>query len=196
MLAVTIAMFNQLSGINGLLYYLNDIFSMAGFDKLSGDIQAVIIGGTNLMFTMLAMSIIDKVGRKPLLLTGAIGTALSLCGVAAIFFLQAYQHLLIWCLVGYIAFFAFSQGAVIWVYISEVFPNRVRAKGQALGCFTHWIMAAIVAGTFPIMAEQSGGYPFVFFAVMMVVQFFVVWKYFLETRNLSLEDMQKKLGIQ
>jgi MFS transporter, SP family, arabinose:H+ symporter len=196
MLAVTIAFFNQMSGINGLLYYLNDIFSKAGFDKVSGDIQSVIIGGTNLMFTMLAMSIIDKVGRKPLLLIGAIGTALCLSGVAAIFFLNAYQHLLVWCLVGYIAFFAFSQGAVIWVYIGEVFPNRVRAKGQSLGSFTHWIMCAIVAGTFPMMAEKSGGYPFVFFAVMMAVQFFVVWKYFIETRNITLEDMQKKLGIQ
>ena len=158
-LAVSIAIFNQLSGINGLLYYLNDIFAQAGFSKVSGDLQSVAVGATNLMFTMLAMSIIDKVGRKLLLLIGSIGTAVSLTGVAFIFFTNSHQNLLVWLLVSYIAFFGFSQGAVIWVYISEVFPNSVRSKGQALGSFTHWAMAAVVSWTFPVMAAKSGWLP-------------------------------------
>jgi sugar porter (SP) family MFS transporter len=192
-LAVSIAMFNQLAGINGLLYYLNDIFAQAGFSKVSGDLQSVAIGATNLLFTMLAMTIIDKVGRKILLLIGSIGTALSLAGVAFIFFTNSHQNLLVWLLVSYIAFFAFSQGAVIWVYISEVFPNSVRSKGQALGSFTHWIMAAAVSWVFPVMAEKSGGYPFLFFAAMMALQFFVVKFIYVETKGKSLEELQKEL---
>jgi len=176
-LAVSIAMFNQLSGINALLYYLNDIFARAGFSKVSSDLQAVAIGATNLLFTVVAMSVIDKLGRKTLLLVGSVGTAACLAGVSVIFFTNRHQEMLVWLLIGYIAFFAFSQGAVIWVYISEVFPTRVRAKGQALGSFTHWFMCALVSGTFPKMAESSGGYPFVFFSVMMVIQFFVVRRF-------------------
>jgi sugar porter (SP) family MFS transporter len=194
-LAVSIGMFNQFSGINAILYYLNDIFSKAGFTKVSGDLQAVAVGATNLLFTMLAMSLIDKIGRKTLLLIGSLGTALALAGVAAIFYAGNHQDLLVWCLVGFIAFFAFSQGAVIWVYLSEVFPTRVRAKGQSLGSFTHWIMNALISGVFPVLAARSGGTPFVFFAVMMAVQFFVVLAYYPETKGHSLEEMQRKLGI-
>jgi MFS transporter, SP family, arabinose:H+ symporter len=194
-LAVSIGMFNQLSGINAILYYLNDIFAFAGFSKVSGDLQSVAIGGTNLLFTMIAMSVIDSIGRKTLLLVGSVGTALCLAGVAAIFFTQRNQNLLVWLLVGYIAFFAFSQGAVIWVFISEVFPNRVRAKGQSLGSFSHWIMNAAISLTFPLLASKSGGYPFVFFSLMMVLQFFVVLFVYPETKGVTLEQMQKKLGI-
>ena len=194
-LAVSIGMFNQLSGINAILYYLNDIFAYAGFNKVSSDLQAVAIGGTNLLFTMLAMSVIDRIGRKTLLLIGSVGTAACLAGVAAIFFTRSHQNLLVWLLVGYIAFFAFSQGAVIWVFISEVFPNRVRAKGQSLGSFSHWFMNALISGIFPLLAASSGGYPFVFFSVMMVLQFFVVLFVYPETKGVSLEQMQKKLGI-
>ena len=194
-LAVSIGMFNQLSGINAILYYLNDIFAYAGFSKVSSDLQAVAIGATNLLFTMLAMSVIDKIGRKTLLLVGSVGTAICLGGVAAIFFTGRHQNLLVWLLVGYIAFFAFSQGAVIWVFLSEVFPNRVRAKGQSLGSFSHWIMNALISGVFPLLAASSGGYPFVFFSVMMAVQFFVVLIFYPETKNVSLEEMQRKLGI-
>jgi sugar porter (SP) family MFS transporter len=194
-LAISIGMFNQLSGINAILYYLNAIFEHAGFSKVSGDLQAVAIGATNLLFTMLAMSVIDKVGRKKLLLIGSVGTALCLAGVAAIFLIGRHENLLVWMLVGYIAFFAFSQGAVIWVYISEVFPNRVRAKGQSLGSFSHWIMNALISWTFPLMAASSGGYPFVFFSAMMVLQFFVVLFCYPETKGISLEEMQKKLHI-
>jgi MFS transporter, SP family, arabinose:H+ symporter len=194
-LAITIGFFNQLSGINAILYYLNDIFGFAGFNKVSSDLQAVAIGATNLLFTMIAMSMIDRVGRKRLLLIGAVGTALCLAGVAGIFLTHQHQELLVWLLVGYIAFFAFSQGAVIWVYIGEVFPNRVRAKGQSLGSFSHWLMNGIISLIFPVMAAKSGGYPFVFFGVMMVVQFFVVLFFYPETKGLSLEELQKKLGM-
>src|SRR2546426_5195691 len=194
-LAISIGMFNQLSGINAILYYLNAIFEHAGFSKVSGDLQAVAIGATNLLFTMLAMSVIDKIGRKILLLVGSVGTAACLAGVAMIFFTGHHENLLVWLLIGYIAFFAFSQGAVIWVYISEVFPNRVRAKGQSLGSFSHWFMNALISGIFPLMAASSGAYPFVFFAVMMGIQFLVVLFFYPETKGVSLEEMQRKLGI-
>ena len=194
-LAVSIGMFNQLSGINAILYYLNDIFAHAGFSKVSGSLQAVAVGATNLVFTMLAMSVIDKIGRKTLLLVGSVGTALCLAGVSIIFFTGEHQSFLLWLLIGYIAFFAFSQGAVIWVYIAEVFPNSVRAKGQSLGSFSHWFMNALISGIFPLMAASSGAYPFVFFSLMMVVQFFVVLFVYPETKGFTLEEMQKQLGI-
>jgi sugar porter (SP) family MFS transporter len=194
-LAVSIGMFNQLSGINAILYYINDIFKAAGYSAVSGDLQAVAIGGTNLIFTMIAMSIIDRVGRKTLLLVGSVGTALCLGGVAYIFFTARHESLLVWLLVGFIAFFAFSQGAVIWVYIGEVFPNQVRAKGQSLGSFSHWFMNGLISLTFPLLAASSGAYPFVFFSAMMVLQFFVVASLYPETKGVSLEEMQRKLGI-
>jgi SP family arabinose:H+ symporter-like MFS transporter len=194
-LAVSIGMFNQLSGINAILYYLNKIFADAGYSGVSGDKQAVLIGFTNLCFTTLAMTIIDKVGRKTLLLIGSVGCASALAGVAAIFLTDSHKGLLVWALVLFIASFAFSQGAVIWVYLSEVFPTRVRAQGQSLGSFTHWLMNAIISFTFPIIAKKSGGLPFVVFAIMMVVQFVVVLTVYPETKGVTLEDMQKKLGI-
>jgi hypothetical protein len=194
-LAISIGMFNQLSGINAILYYLNDIFAKAGFTKVSGDLQAVAIGATNLFFTLLAMSIIDRVGRKTLLLIGSVGTAACLAGVAAVFFSNAHENLLVWLLVGFIAFFSFSQGAVIWVYLSEVFPTRVRAKGQSLGSFTHWFMNALVSWAFPIIAASSKGAPFVFFSGMMALQLVVVAAVYPETKGVTLEEMQEKLGI-
>jgi len=194
-LAVSIGMFNQLSGINAILYYLNDIFGRAGFSKVSGNLQAVAIGATNLLFTLIAMSVIDRIGRKKLLLIGSVGTAACLAGVAAIFFTGRHESLLVWLLIGYIAFFAFSQGAVIWVYLSEVFPNTVRAKGQSLGSFSHWFMNAAISGIFPLMAASSGAYPFVFFSLMMVLQFFVVLFVYPETKGVSLEEMEKRIAI-
>jgi sugar porter (SP) family MFS transporter len=194
-LAVTIGIFNQLTGINAILYYLNDIFAFAGFSRVSSSLQAVTIGGTNLIFTILAMSVIDKIGRKVLLLIGAVGMAVCLAGVSAIFFTGHNQGFLVWLLIGFIASFAFSHGAVIWVYLAEVFPNNVRAKGQSLGSFAHWLMNAIISGVFPLLAASSGGYPFAFFAAMMVVMFFVVLFVYPETKGLTLEEMQKKMGI-
>jgi MFS transporter, SP family, arabinose:H+ symporter len=195
-LAISIGMFNQLSGINAILYYLNDIFGAAGFSKVSGDLQAVAVGSMNLAATLLGMSVIDKLGRKTLLLIGSVGTAACLAGVAGVFFTQSHRGFLLWLLVAYIAFFAISQGAVIWVYISEIFPTRVRAKGQALGSSSHWIMNALIAYTFPQLAKSSGAYPFVLFAAMMALQFFVVLFFYPETKGLTLEQMQHRLGIE
>jgi MFS transporter, SP family, arabinose:H+ symporter len=194
-LAVTIGMFNQLSGINAILYYLNDIFAFAGFSKVSGDLQAVVVGLTNLIFTVIAMSVIDKVGRRKLLLIGAVGTAACLGGVAAIFSANQHQEWLVWLLMGFIASFAFSQGSVIWVYLSEVFPNRVRAKGQSLGSLSHWLMNAAISFAFPSVAAWSKSIPFMFFSAMMVLQFFVVLFLYPETRGVTLEEMQKKLRV-
>jgi MFS family permease len=141
------------------------------------------------------MSVIDRIGRKTLLLIGSVGTAACLGGVSWIFFKGRHEGLLVWLLMGFIGFFGFSQGSVIWVYVSEVFPNRVRAKGQSLGSFSHWFMNAIVSGVFPMMAARSGAYPFVFFASMCILQFFVVLFLYPETKGITLEDMQRKLGI-
>jgi MFS transporter, SP family, arabinose:H+ symporter len=194
-LAVSIAAFNQLSGINAILYYLNDIFSAAGFSKVSGDLQAVLIGFTNLVFTLFAMSMIDRFGRTKLLLVGGAGMSVCLGGVSAVYFSKTHQELLVWLLVGFIACFAFSQGAVIWVYISEVFPNRVRAKGQSLGTLTHWVFNAAISFGFPAVADYSRGAPFAFFSAMMLLMFFIVLAYYPETKGITLEDMQRKLGI-
>lgn len=194
-LAISIGLFNQLTGINAILYYLNDIFERAGFSKDSSGLQTVAIGFTNLIFTMLAMSVIDRIGRKTLLLIGSVGTAITLAGVAWIYSSGSHESWLVWLLIGFMASFAFSQGAVIWVYLSEVFPNRVRAKGQSLGSLTHWLANALISWAFPYVAAQSKPAPFVFFAVMCVVQFVTVFAVYPETKGVTLEEMQKKLGI-
>ncbi len=194
-LALSIGVFNQLAGINAILYYLNDIFARAGYSKVSSDIQAVAVGATLFLFTLAAMSVIDRLGRRTLLLIGAAGTAVCLAGVSFVFATGRGQRTLLWLVITYIAFFAFSQGAVIWVYISEVFPNRVRAKGQSLGSFSHWFTDALVAWTFPLLAATAGAAPFMFFTLMTVLQFFVVLFVYPETKGVSLEAMQKKLGI-
>jgi MFS transporter, SP family, arabinose:H+ symporter len=193
-LAVSVAMFNQLSGINAILYYLNDIFAQAGFNKVSGDLQAVAIGATNLVFTVLAMLVIDRAGRRFLLTIGAVGTALCLGGVALIFATGRNANLLLWLLIGFIASFAFSSGAVIWVYISEVFPTAVRSRGQSIGCSTHWIMNALISWAFPIVAISSKTAPFAFFSAMMLVQVIVVRVWYPETKGVSLELVEKRLA--
>lgn len=194
-LAITIGMFNQLTGINAILYYLNDIFAYAGFSKVSGDLQSVAVGATNLIATLLAMTVIDKIGRKTLLLIGAVGMVGCLSGVAAIFFTNSHMKDLLWLLVGFIGFFAISQGAVIWVYIGEVFPNRVRAKGQSLGSSSHWIMNAAISLLFPVIAASSRAYPFIFFAAITAIQFLVVLFFYPETKGVTLEQLQRRLGI-
>jgi SP family arabinose:H+ symporter-like MFS transporter len=193
-LAISIGAFNQLAGINAILYYLNSIFMAAGFSQISGDQQAIAIGATNLLFTIVGMSLIDKLGRKTLLLVGAAGTAGCLAGVAWIFATNSHQSALVWILITYIAFFALSQGAVIWVYIGEVFPNAVRSKGQGAGNASHWIMNTIIAMLFPVLALRMGrGAPFVFFAIMTVVQFIVVLLTYPETKGQTLEALQRRL---
>jgi sugar porter (SP) family MFS transporter len=196
--AVLLAMFNQLSGINAILYYAPRIFEMAGFSKQASFLQPVYIGGANLIFTLLGMSIIDKVGRKTLLITGAIGMIIFLGLTAFAFNSGSANHLVIVYLVGFIAFFAMSQGAVIWVFISEIFPNAVRSQGSSLGSFTHWIMAAIIAWTFPIIVNGSpngGFYSFIFFSCMVLVSLIFIWKVMPETKGRTLEQIQKDLGI-
>jgi len=189
LLAVSLGMFNQLTGINAILYYLNDIFAAAGFGKVSADAQSVAVGATNFLFTALAMLVIDRLGRKTLLLIGAVGMSFSLTAAGFILWGLAAQSLLLAVLLCFIASFAFSQGAVIWVYISEIFPTEVRARGQSLGSGTHWLMNALISGLFPLVAAWSKGAPFLFFAVMMAVQFVTVLLFFPETKRLSLEEI-------
>ena len=188
-LAVTVGLFNQMTGINAILYYLNDIFG-----KLHPDRNAVLIGLANLVSTLFGLSIIDKFGRKKLLLVGGAGDALCLAGVAWQFYIGS-TALLLPLLVGFIFFFALSQGAVIWVYLSEVFPTNVRAKGQSLGSSAHWVMNAIVAQLFPILGRKSASLPFTVFAVATAIQFAVVLFVYPETKGYTLEDMQHHLGV-
>lgn len=192
-LALAIGTFNQLTGINAILYYQNAIFAQAGYSTMSGYKQAAIIGLMNLLATFVGMSLIDKLGRKTLLLIGSVGMFFCLAAVAEIFFTHTHQAALVYLLILYILFFAISQGSVIWVYIAEVFPNRVRAKGQSLGCGAHWVMNALIALVFPLLAARSGGMPFAFFAVCMVAQFLVVLFIFPETKGFTLEQLQQRL---
>jgi sugar porter (SP) family MFS transporter len=198
--AVLLAMFNQLSGINAILYYAPRIFEMAGFNKADAYLQPVYIGAANLFFTLLAMTVIDKFGRKTLLLIGCVGLIVFL-GLTAHAFSPGGtmgKNVLIY-LLGYIAFFAFSQGAVIWVFIAEIFPNSVRSQGGSLGSFTHWIMAAIISWTFPVIVEGSpngGFYSFIFYSVMMLLAMIFIWRVMPETKGRTLEQIQKELGIK
>ena len=202
MLAVAIAVFNQLSGINALMYYTPRIFEMAGFEKSSALLSSVGIGLVNLIFTMAALAIIDHFGRKKLMIVGSIGYIVSLAITAGAFYIYGTEFsdtgsiIVLLSLFVFISAHAFGQGAVIWVFISEIFPNKVRARGQSLGSFTHWFMAAAMSWMFPVFAEISGGHVFTFFAVCMVGQLIWVIYKMPETKNVSLEDMQKKLGIK
>ena len=193
-LAISIGAFNQLEGINAILYYLNSIFTAAGFSQVSGDQQAMAIGFTNLVFTIVGMSLIDKLGRKTLLLVGAAGTASCLAAVSWLFATNSHPGALVWVLITYIAFFALSQGAVIWVYIGEVFPNAVRSKGQGVGNASHWIMNTLIALEFPVLqAHIARSAPFTFFAVMTGIQFLVVLFVYPETKGQTLEALQRRL---
>jgi MFS transporter, SP family, arabinose:H+ symporter len=193
-LAISLGAFNQLAGINAILYYLNNIFAAAGFSQISSDQQAIVIGATNLLFTIVGMSLIDKLGRKTLLLVGAAGCSACLAGVAWVFSTHSHPGALLWLLVTFIAFFSVSQGAVIWVYIGEIFPTSVRAKGQGVGSASHWFMNAIIAQMFPIVvSKMSTATPFVFFAAATVVQFIVVALFFPETKGQTLEQLQRNL---
>ena len=196
-LAFLVAMFNQFSGINAILYYAPRIFELTGLSSDDSLLQSVMIGATNALFTMVGLLIIDKVGRRKLLMAGSAGMAVCLALVARTYLVQDFAgyHLLVFLLV-YIMFFAFSTGAVIWVLIAEVFPNSVRGQGQSLGSFTHWFFAAVITFLFPIVAryDTGAGYSFLFFAVMMIVQLVVVWRYFPETKGLTLEELGDKLS--
>jgi MFS transporter, SP family, arabinose:H+ symporter len=196
-LAISIGAFNQLAGINAILYYLNDIFAAAGFSQISSDQQAIAIGTTNFLFTIVGMALIDKLGRKSLLLIGAAGCASCLGGVAWVFATQSHRGDLLWLLVTFIAFFSVSQGAVIWVYIGEVFPTAVRSKGQGVGSASHWLTDTLIALMFPtVVTMVSTATPFVFFAVATVIQFIVVALFYPETKGQTLEQLQRKLMRQ
>lgn len=189
LLAVAIGLFNQLSGINAILYYLNDIFASAGFTGASSDVQAIAIGLANLLATAAAMTLIDRIGRKPLLIGGGIFTAIALAGVALVYQKVAPASLLLPLLVLFIVAFAMSQGAVIWVYISEIFPGSVRARGQSIGSATHWVANAVLSFGFPIIAQQSAALPFWFFAAAMLTQAVLVALFFPETKGRTLEEL-------
>jgi sugar porter (SP) family MFS transporter len=194
-LAVLFAFFNQVSGINAIIYYAPRIFEMAGLGAHSSLLSTVGIGLINFIFTLLAINIIDKVGRKLLMMIGSFGLIASLFLVAFTFYSKNFSGYAVPVyMMIFIAFFAFSQGAVIWVFISEIFPNQVRAKGQTLGSSTHWIMAALIAFSFPFFAEKLGGaITFSFFGSMMVLQLIFVWKWMPETKGKSLEQIESNI---
>ncbi|WP_375447371.1 sugar porter family MFS transporter [uncultured Fibrella sp.] len=193
MLAVLFAVFNQVSGINAIIYYAPRIFEMTGLGKSSSLLSSAGIGLINLIFTLISMNLIDRYGRRTLMKIGSVGLIITLGLVARAFYVEDFSGMTVpFLLFGYIAFFGFSQGAVIWVFISEIFPNEVRASGQALGSFTHWIMAAIITFTFPYLSEKvGGGNTFLFFAVMMVLQLVFVLRIMPETKGTSLEKIER-----
>lgn len=197
MFAVVLAIFNQFSGINAIMYYAPRIFELSGVAKDAALLQAVSIGLTNMIFTLLAISVIDKFGRRTLLIIGSIGMVVALGLVSWAFYSgNSGGYAVMIYLVMFIAFFAFSQGAVIWVFISEIFPNQVRAQGQALGSFTHWIMAALISWKFPDIVENNangGFYAFLFFTVMMFLHGFFAWRVLPETKGKSLEGIQNEV---
>lgn len=193
MLAVLFAVFNQVSGINAIIYYAPRIFEMTGLGKSSALLSSTGIGVINLVFTMISMNLIDRYGRRTLMKIGSVGLIVTLGLVARAFYVEDFSGMTVPLLLfGYIAFFGFSQGAVIWVFISEIFPNEVRSSGQALGSFTHWLMAAIITFTFPYLAEHfGGGNTFLFFTIMMVLQLLFVVRLMPETKGTSLEQIEK-----
>jgi MFS transporter, SP family, xylose:H+ symportor len=193
-LACTLAALSQVTGINAVLYYAPTIFGLAGAMRDSSLLQSIAVGMTLLVFTIVAMFIIDRFGRRVLMLIGSVGMAVCLFSLAGAFSNgpDVNGRLVLGALIGFIAFFAMSQGAVMFVFISEVFPNAVRAKGQALGTFVHWVAATTVTWSFPVVAEHHVGGAFGFFGLMMVLQFFFAWYIMPETKGAALEDIGKQ----
>jgi len=189
LLAASIAVFNQLTGVNVLLYYILDVFTELGSGRLNGRKDAIIVAAFSLLVTMVAVSVIDKVGRKPLLLAGAAGMAACLLALPAVRYMGWPASSVIIILLCYSLFFAFSQGTVVWVYLSEIFPLPVRARGQSFGSTVHWVTNALIVGSFPVIANIFGGRVFVALAVLMAIQFFVVLFVYPETKHTSLESL-------
>jgi MFS transporter, SP family, arabinose:H+ symporter len=198
LLAFLFAFFNQVSGINAIIYFAPRIFSLTGMGAEAALLQTVGIGAVNLVFTMLGLALIDRFGRRFLMYMGSAGYILSLSLIAWAFFTQTFAGVMVPVLIFlFIASHAIGQGAVIWVFISEIFPNSVRSYGNSLGSGTHWIFAALIAGNFVYLESLFGGGPiFAFFAGMMVLQLLFVWKIMPETKGVSLEAMEAKLGIR
>ena len=197
LLAFLFAFFNQVSGINAIIYFAPRIFELTGLGAETALLSTVGVGVTNLIFTMLGLLLIDRFGRRFLMYIGSFGYIISLSAIAYAFFTQTFTGLTIPILIFvFIASHAIGQGAVIWVFISEIFPNNVRSFGNSLGSSTHWIFAALIAGNFVYIESLFGGGPiFAFFALMMVLQLLFVWKLMPETKNITLEEMEVKLGI-
>jgi MFS transporter, SP family, xylose:H+ symportor len=196
LLACMIAAFNQLDGINAVTYYAADIFRMTGADKTSALMQAVLVGVTNLVMTLVAMVLIDRVGRKALLLAGSVTFVISHGLAAWVFQTHAQGWVVMVAMAGIVGSHAYSQGAVVWVCINELLPNAIRASGSAVACCLLWVLDVAVSWSFPVVAGVAGAYAFGFFAVMMVVQFFVVLKFFPETKGISLEELERRLGVE
>ena len=196
LLAILIAFFNQMSGINAILYFAPRIFELTGLAAKAALLQSIGIGLTNLIFTFVGLWLIDRLGRRTLLYIGSFGYITSLGLVAWAFFTQHFSIVPV-CIFGFIAAHAIGQGAVIWVFISEIFPNRHRAEGQTLGSFTHWIFAALLTTFFPRMVTAfPPGYVFSFFTGMMVLQLIWVATMVPETKGVPLEQIQNQLGIE
>ncbi len=195
LLAGMIAAFNQLDGINAVIYYTADIFRMAGADRTGALMQSVIIGVTNLVMTVIAMALIDRVGRKSLLLAGSVTFIISHALAAWVFHTHAQGWIVIVAMMGIVGSHAYSQGAVVWVVINELLPNAIRASGSAAACFLIWLLCIGVSWLFPVIASNSGAPAFAFFAIMMLVQFVLVLKYLPETKGISLEQLQERLGV-
>jgi SP family arabinose:H+ symporter-like MFS transporter len=194
-LAILIAFFNQLSGINAILYFAPRIFELTGLGAKAALLQSIGIGLTNLIFTFVGLWLIDRLGRRTLLYIGSFGYIASLGAVAWAFFTQHFS-IVPACIFAFIAAHAIGQGTVIWVFISEIFPNRHRAEGQTLGSSTHWIFAALLTTFFPKMVNaMPAGYVFSFFTFMMVLQLIWVKTMVPETKGVPLEQIQKQLGI-
>ena len=198
MLAFLVAFFNQFSGINAFLYYAPRIFEIAGLEARSALLSSVGIGVTNLVFTLVGLALIDRFGRRQLMYVGSVGYILSLSAVAITFVLGVKGMAVPIFLFLFIASHAIGQGTVIWVFISEIFPNHLRAKGQAFGSSVHWVLAAVIPSMVPTLFKSIGAAPvFAFFAFMMVLQLLFVWRMMPETKQVSLEDLEKQLaGVQ
>jgi MFS transporter, SP family, arabinose:H+ symporter len=195
LLAILIAFFNQMSGINAILYFAPRIFELTGLAAKAALLQSIGIGTTNLVFTFVGLWLIDRLGRRTLLYIGSFGYIASLSLVAWAFF-SAHYSIVPVCIFAFIAAHAIGQGAVIWVFISEIFPNRHRAEGQSLGSFTHWIFAALLTTFFPKMVSAlPAGYVFSFFAGMMCLQLLWVRTMVPETKNVPLEELQRELAV-
>lgn len=197
MLALLIAFFNQMSGINAIIYFAPRVFELAGIGKDAAFLQSAGVGLVNLVFTMLGLYLIDRLGRKKLMLIGSLGYIVSLGTIAAAFYFKLAGIVVPIFVFLFIASHAIGQGAVIWVFISEIFPNQIRSYGQSLGSSTHWVMAAIVSAAFPFFANNENIGPakiFLFFGVMMVGQLLWVLFKMPETKGVPLEELEEKLG--
>ena len=191
LIGVVVGTFNQLTGINLIMYYAPRIFTSAGFAEGSALLQTVAVGGSNLLFTLIGMALIDTLGRKRLLMIGALGMPACL-GLVAWGLIQGIQGgFLLFSMVGFVMLFCTTQGVVIWVILSEMFPNRIRARAMAIGSFAVWVVNAIIAFLFPVMARELGtGQVFAFHALATFLSFFFFWKYLVETKGRSLEEIE------